>query len=255
VTARPSDSQYVLTRGNETLAQDAKELLNGRDVPMDQTLSSWALENGYTPFSAAVHLNGGDDSSSGGSSDSLDEQFLDDGSIVYVITTTGIQFEPGQELSLICTLSPYLLFEGRFDFKNHEETTLNFTIGEIPQLPSVASSQAIEFTAAGIVVDYMKLTSSPLATYCELEFTVVDTEMFASYNGGLFIRLLDTDGQQYLDGLGGGGGLGSIPGDESRYRYHGAIQAMEELPGEIQLQFFDLNNGKQTVETRSIALS
>jgi hypothetical protein len=250
VTARPSDPQYVLTHGNETLAQDAKKLVNEQDVPMDQTLSSWAIENGYTPFSAAVHLK--DDN--GFSFDGFTMQFLDDGSVAYVIAASGTPLGPDQELSLVCTLSPYLPSEGRFDFENREETTLNFTIGEIPQLPSVASSQPIEFATAGIVVDYVKLTSSPLTTYCELEFAIADTELFTSYNGGLLIRVLDIDGQQYLSGL-GGGSLGPIPGDESRYRFHSAIQAMEKLPSEIQLQLFDLNNGKQTVETQSVSLS
>jgi hypothetical protein len=263
VTVRPNNPQYVMTCDDYMLAQGAKKLPNGKELPKDQKFSSWAVKNGYTPFLVTAELDESTvqfDESNGSPYGGISGvRFIDDGGVTYTTAITGIQLEPGQKLSLVCTLLPYRVSTGRFDFENREETALDFTISEIPPLPSVASSQPIKFTAAGIVVDYVKLSSSPLTTYCELEYTVVDTERWASYDGVLFARVLDASGQPYLDGHGGGTSLGpapgNAPGDESRYRYHGVIQAMEELPNEIQLQFFEFNNDKKTIETQSITLS
>jgi hypothetical protein len=245
----------VLTRGGETLAQDARGLLGEQEPRFSQTLSSWAAENGYTPFSASVRLATDAESYDGG----YDVQFLDGGSVVYVFSASGMRLESGQEMNLVCTLSPYKTQDGAFvdlvDFENREETTLGFTIGEIPVLPSVTHNQPIAFATAGIVVDYVKLSSSPLATYCEVEFTVVDAEKFASFNDGLFLRVLNADGEQYLSGLSSGGSFGPIPNEEGRYSYHGNIEAMETLPPSIQLQLFDLGNGKQVVDTQTVTLS
>jgi hypothetical protein len=260
VRVRPNSPQYVLTC-SDSLAQDAKALLNeragGQEPPAQQTLSAWAAENGYTPlYTAVYHLD-----TAGSAVGSVDMRFLSDGSIVHLLRLDATGLEPGQKLELVCSLTPFAepngATIGEIDKNRQEESVLSFTLDDAQPLPLrvAANSQPVEFAAAGIVVDSLTLSASPVSTYYEIEFTVVDAEAFGYYDGGLFFRLLDENGKEYLSGLGGDGELGIILGTEDRYRQSSAIQALAEMPASIQLQLFDLTHGKQVVGTQSVELS
>jgi hypothetical protein len=241
-----NDPRYVFT--TDTVQLDAREAIGDPQIPAGQTIGAWAAENDRIPLHPMVW---GDSASF-----SYHRQFLDDKTMTFLLTCGDMEAEPNEEFSLTCALEPFVeqdgVFPGQIDTAHRKESSLTFTLSEVQPLASVTNTQPIEFTAAGIVVDKLELSSSSLSAYCDIEFTGADAETF-----DLFFRILDSNGEEYGSGLGGstGSGIRLIPNTEGRHRQRSDIQALEELPASIQLQLIDLANNKQVIETKTVELS
>lgn len=231
------------------------------------TIADYAKAKGKARMLAAgvapVDEGGGWPEDGGGFRSSC--QLEQDGTLAYMIEGD-CQVLPEVSVALDCSLTPYVQdADGwRADDAARERAKLRFRLkASGASVGDAQNAEPAEFPEAGVRVDSLTLTASPMAVYYRIEYTIVDAERYAAA-GGVSFQFLDGQGNKLPPGAGAPGGfepvegLDSVDGEDPVVQWkeiaqNGSLGAMEALPGEVALAAYDFP-GEKLIEIRVIKM-
>ena len=207
----------------------------------DETVREYAEKNdkiplyaAVTPFVDGLFVNGC----------GIDIRPEADGSLVYMLSGPYVSDSPQLTLDLRCFSALYS-DDGR-PIQDRTESALTVTLQNSVVLASAANVNTAEYADYGVRVDRITLKNSPLAIYAEIEYTVIDEEIYKPEDGVGF-AFVDENGNNLPDGRIGGS---TVPADDSGTRFISttSIQAAETMPETLILRAFNIWDREQPSE-------
>ena len=232
VEAKPADANDLL------LGPDAFPLNPVTDMgPLfagkEGTIADYAGQTGKTMLHTWAGLTGT-------AVVSIDFLLEEDGTLVYMLkgSYTG---EDGLELEMACGVMPFVELNGALvrDEQNMQRIPLAVTLANTGTKDSATNTESVEYKDCGVRVDKITLKGSPMATYAEIEFTVIDQGKYAETDGGLWFEFIDENGERLPDGADGGGSIEALDESGTRFIQKISVQASEVLPSEVTLRGYN----------------
>ena len=237
VNARHDD---VLLMGLDCFPDDPASDLLGEEKAGNLTLLDWAIQNGKTSlFRISVY----DDGAALGKPDFMDNiDFVmeDDGTLVYMLSGTYKGDEETPTIYLNCASIPFTQDE-MLDMEKRQIVQFSLTLPAAQTSPDgrVQSTAPALYTDCGVQVERITLTPTPMAIYCEIEFSVVDETAYAATDDGLWFEFIDENGERLPDGAMSGGIERIDEPDGTRFIQKDSLQAMKTLPKQIILRGYN----------------
>ena len=219
-----------LILGSDTMLTDPIGDLGPLFANRSGTIAEYLKESGRTPIHTSMLMDGVDMQTS---------SFLleSDGVMVYMLSSRYDDGAPQLTLDILCVSTPFV--DGGRDVEAMERRTLTVTLQNTGTQNMVSSVNAIEYADCGVRVDKITLTSSPMAIYTEIEFTVIDPVKYAETEDGLWFEFIDAEGNRLPDGADASGHVGPADETGTRFIQKGSLRAAPVLPGEVSLRGYN----------------
>ena len=194
--AKPTSPDYLLLGTSVALEEPI-----GNMGPLfehnGETVGEYALNNNKTPIHTDVHIDM--------KSYSIDSILEADGTLIYMISGSFIDDSSQMALDITCITAPYI--DGSALIENIQRSALTVELRNSGTQNNVVTNvNTAEYADCGVRVDRITLTGSLMGIYAEIEFLVIDEEIFAKTNGGLWFEFIDENGDRLPDGSSEGGG-------------------------------------------------
>ncbi len=244
VAVKPSSDEYLLL-GPDANPLDPIGNLGPLFTDKTGTITDYARENNKKMIRTSVGIEG--------VNQSMDFLLEDDKTLAYMINDSITDAPSKLDLKLNCVAAPFANKEGEsiVDELNIKRTSLSVAIENTATKDIVTSTEPVTYSDCGVQVDKVTLTSSAMAIYAEIEFTVIDKDKFAETDGGLCFEFLYSNGERLPDGAGSNGGIEDV--DNTHFVQKVSLQASEVLPSEIILRGFNCWD-KNRYETHSFEM-
>ena len=177
----------------------------------------------------------------------------EDGTLAIMLSGAYEGGSPELRLSLPCSLKPFVQDgsgEWTLDEEAQEVSTIDLALAKVDgSAADKHSAESVDFPEAGVRVDAVMLTGTPMAVYYQIEYEVTDAEKYVA-TGGVAFAFLDGKGDTLPFGAAESGGFepiegmdyeegGSGPAEGKRLVQRGSLNAMEVLPESMTLAAYD----------------
>lgn len=240
VAIQPNDPKTLLL-GVDAMPSDPISMLL-RDNEEDTTIMDYAYQNGYDTLMRTNIYDAVGELGQEGVVDSLDYRLEEDGTLVYIIYGSARTSEDTLPVELVCTVTPFvdITVDDSLDVELRKESRLSFTLEAKPQGETLVSTKPTVYTDCGVRVDSLTLTKSPMATYVEVIFTVIDEAQYALTDDGLWFEFLTEDGEVIQDSVIGGGEVGPLEGAPAgTYVQRISLTALSNLPERVVMRGYN----------------
>lgn len=181
------------------------------DGPNDPTtVADYYLQHGFERFIVVDAGLRDHEQSLGGSADYLYNE--DDGSVTLYVQEEFLQYAVSRDVELMLATLVNTVCEVGGEL-TQTTATLHLTAAVEPE--TYESAAPADFPGAGVRVERLTVTRSPMELNYAIEYTVTDRETYDALDGGLFFEFIDPDADEslpmyerrLLDGLSGGSGV------------------------------------------------
>lgn len=240
VVAVNASNEDVLLMGLDSFPDDMAADLLGETKAGDLTLRDWAKENGKTKL---VRISMHDDGAALGKPDFIDNiDFVmeDDGTLVYMLSGTYKGDAQAPTVYLNCASTVFGEDE-TLDLEKQQTAKISIALPAAQNAPdgAVQNTAPAVYSDCGVQVDRITLKPTPMAIYCEVEFTIIDEAAYAATDDGLWFEFIDENGER-LPGGATSGSIGASEGsDGKRFIQQESLQPMAAMPEKIILRGYN----------------
>ncbi len=232
VSAKPANGNIIVIPTLEDPNEYVEKLVKSDSYRRDYEFSAtkYAVENNKTLVKAMVT----DITDTNGKHifDTFDFITEEDGTLVCMMSGDIESETSNLELDLECVIKP---LDENGKIRKATRSILTCTLKESEVRDIKTSTVVQKYSDCGVQVDKVTLSSTAMAVYVEIEYTVIDKDRFAATNGGLWFEFLDNKGVRIPVGAKGGGSTLAVDGSDTQFVQHSSIQATETLPNTITL--------------------
>ena len=248
VEAKPSTPEYLLL---ERCIEDTSAPVSDMGSIFSEipgSISDYLEEHSKTPLCVWVSME---------YEEAMECVVEDDGTIVCI--TSGRYDGSGIDaltLELKCMVVPYTEQNGKdtIDMENSQDVPMTITLKNTGTIGTVSNTEPIFYSDCGIRVDRVTLTGTAMATYVEIEYTVIDASMFYDTYGGVWFEFVDKNGDRLPRGANHSGSRGPVDGSDTRYLVIDSIRPTATMPNEVTMRVYnaveDIVYGTHTFEVR-----
>lgn len=229
VDVKPASPKYLLL-GPDAYPEDPISNLGPHFSEKTGTIADYARENNLEMINTSLGISG---------VSSVDYLLNEDGTLVYMINGSYTSDLAQEEIEVSYAVAPFVNKEGKtyIDSKTILRSAFTVTLKNSGMMGTVTSTAPTDYSDFGVRVDKVTLKGSAVAIYAEVEYSVIDKEKFAAVKDGLWFNFVDNEGNVLPHGVATWGGVEAL--DENHFVQRSSLQAVESMPGEINLRCFE----------------
>jgi hypothetical protein len=245
VAVTPVDKNTLLI-GQESLDDPIANLYGDDGTPIGE----YAAARGMTTMSCYVSIN---HESAGIDYSSVGYKLEGDGTLVYILSA---KWSGGEEIVLNYGSAPISA--------NRDLEVGDFTRGTLivpivgTENPTRVVEAATVFADLGVRVDKITLTSTPMAMYYRIDYTIIDAEVFDAFEVtgmGASFSFVDEDGES-IQGAPVDGRSGRIDGSDTLGECTGGLPPSADFPERVTLRGYEAGSdwGSKSYEAHTFEL-
>lgn len=203
VDVTPKDTKTLLLGtdcsmldGWQNLAQPLDGSWNDADT---RTVLDVYRAGGYTS-AACIHL-WTSETAAGSADGAMDYTLGEDGTLTIYLEQSYASDLPEREITLHISAIPFSDPEGdTLDFDARQTVSQRLTLTAAMAQPTAqvqggvyVSAEPIVYESIGVRVDSVRIEVKPLELYAAIEYTVIDRELYAQTDGGLWFEFIDPE--------------------------------------------------------------
>ncbi|NLG25103.1 MAG: hypothetical protein GX558_07080 [Clostridiales bacterium] len=249
VAARPIDAD-ALPLGSDTYPGDPISDLGPLFEGQTGTVAEYAAKNGKKLLHTNVGLRPDKADDADFTGWSIDFLLEEDGTLVYLISAPYAGDKAELSMDIACVSAP---FDGDgYPADAIQRVSIPYQFKAAQAMDVARGAPNAEYPQAGVRVDRVTLTATPMAIYTRVEYTVIDQAAFEATGDGLWFEFVDEAGERLPGGAADSGEVREIGG--GAYLQTGSLRAAEQLPAAIGLRACNASD-KARYETRTIELT